>query len=74
MRDFSAPPAAASGKPESNATLVSTGRRLWPYIWPRDRLDLKARIFLAFGALVVAKLVTIAVPYSFALCEVIVTI
>jgi len=61
MRDFSAPQAEA----RSSATLVSTGRRLWPYIWPRDRFDLKARIFLAFAALVVAKLVTIAVPYSF---------
>ncbi|MFO1136611.1 MAG: ABC transporter ATP-binding protein/permease [Rhodoblastus sp.] len=61
MRDFSAPPPEA----RSNATLVSTGRRLWPYIWPRDRFDLKARIFLAFAALVIAKLVTIAVPYSF---------
>ena len=65
MRHFSAPPAAAPGQPKSNATLLSTGRRLWPYIWPRDRIDLKARIFLAFAALVVAKLVTIAVPYSF---------
>ncbi len=65
MRDFSAPQAAAPKEPESSATLLSTGRRLWPYIWPRDRLDLKARIFLAFAALVVAKLVTIAVPYSF---------
>ena len=65
MRHFSAPPAAAPGQPKSDATLLSTGRRLWPYIWPRDRLDLKARIFLAFAALVVAKLVTIAVPYSF---------
>ena len=65
MRDFSAPQAVAPKEPESSATLLSTGRRLWPYIWPRDRLDLKARIFLAFAALVVAKLVTIAVPYSF---------
>jgi len=65
MRDFSAPQASAPKEPESTATLASTVRRLWPYIWPRDRFDLKVRIFLAFAALVVAKLVTIAVPYSF---------
>ncbi|MCB1522713.1 MAG: metal ABC transporter permease, partial [Rhodoblastus sp.] len=65
MRHLSAPPAAAPGQSKSDATLVSTGQRLWPYIWPRDRFDLKLRIFLAFAALVVAKLVTIAVPYSF---------
>ncbi|MDE2578787.1 MAG: ABC transporter ATP-binding protein/permease [Hyphomicrobiales bacterium] len=47
------------------ATLLSTTRRLWPYIWPRDRFDLRLRIFLALLALLVAKFVTIAVPYAF---------
>ena len=49
----------------SDATLLSTTRRLWPYIWPSDRVDLKFRIFLAFAFLILAKLVTVAVPYSF---------
>ncbi|HMN71727.1 MAG TPA: ABC transporter ATP-binding protein/permease [Rhodoblastus sp.] len=65
MTSFPSPPEDELGRPESGASLGSTVRRLWPYIWPRDRFDLKARIFLAFAALLVAKLVTIAVPYSF---------
>ena len=40
-------------------------RHLWPYIWPSDRPDLRLRIYLALVLLFVAKLVTIAVPYSF---------
>ncbi len=63
MRHLS--PGASAAPPASDATLLSTGRRLWPYIWPRERFDLKLQIFLAFAALVLAKLVTIAVPYSF---------
>jgi ATP-binding cassette subfamily B protein len=40
-------------------------RALWPYIWPADRTDLKLRIFAALALLLVAKLVTITVPFSF---------
>ncbi len=42
-----------------------TVRHLWPYIWPHDRADLRMRIFLAVVLLLAAKLVTIAIPYSF---------
>ena len=66
MRHLSSAPQAAPGaRPEPEADLLSTGRRLWPYIWPSDRTDLKLRIALAFVLLVAAKLVTLAVPYSF---------
>lgn len=47
------------------ATLLSTVRDLWPYIWPADRVDLKARALGAVGILLAAKLVTMAVPYAF---------
>ncbi len=40
-------------------------RRLWPYIWPSGRPDLKRRIYAALALLLAAKLVTIAVPFSF---------
>ena len=62
---LAAPPAGEPPEPEDGGSLLATARRLSPYIWPRDRADLKARIFIAFLALVLAKLVTIAVPYSF---------
>jgi ATP-binding cassette, subfamily B, heavy metal transporter len=38
---------------------------LWPYMWPADRPDLKARVLLALGLLMAAKLATIAVPFTF---------
>ena len=39
---------------------------LWPYIWPQNRPDLKARVLLAIFALVIAKIVTVLSPYFFA--------
>lgn len=45
--------------------LVSTIRNLWPYIWPADRPELKQRVWLAFAALVVAKIVTVYVPFMY---------
>ncbi len=50
---------------EANASLLGTLRYLWPYIWPRDRADLQRRIYIALVLLILAKLVTIAVPYAF---------
>jgi ATP-binding cassette, subfamily B, heavy metal transporter len=38
---------------------------LWPYIWPAERRDLKLRVGLAMLLLLVAKLATIAVPFTF---------
>ena len=45
--------------------LFATLRRLWPYIWPTDRRDLKQRVLLATLLLMFAKLATIAVPFTF---------
>ena len=49
---------------ESGATL-RTIANLWPYMWPADRADLKARVIWATVFLVVAKLVLVGVPYFF---------
>jgi ABC-type transport system involved in Fe-S cluster assembly fused permease/ATPase subunit len=38
---------------------------LWPYMWPADRPDLKARVLMALGLLLAAKFATIAVPFTF---------
>jgi ABC-type transport system involved in Fe-S cluster assembly fused permease/ATPase subunit len=46
-------------------TLFGTLGRLWPYIWPSDRLDLKLRVFAASVLLFIAKLATVAVPFTF---------
>jgi ATP-binding cassette, subfamily B, heavy metal transporter len=45
--------------------LLSTLVHLWPYIWPSDRRDLKARVLVATLLIVAAKLATIAVPFTF---------
>ncbi len=37
-------------------------RDLLPYVWPKDRRDLRIRVVLAFGALIIAKLITVATP------------
>ena len=38
---------------------------LWPYMWPADRADLRARVTWATLLLVVAKLTLVAGPYFF---------
>jgi ATP-binding cassette, subfamily B, heavy metal transporter len=55
-------------KREVNAdggALFQTLVQLWPYIWPSDRPDLKMRVVLATVLLFVAKLATVAVPFTF---------
>ena len=42
-----------------------TVKGFWPYLWPAERADLRLRIILATGLLVIAKVVTISVPYTF---------
>jgi len=44
---------------------LSVLRQLLPYIWPKGRSDLHARVILAFGALVIAKVITLAVPIAY---------
>ncbi len=45
--------------------LFTTLVHLWPYIWPADRRDLKLRVVAAMGLLLLAKLATVAVPFTF---------
>jgi ATP-binding cassette, subfamily B, heavy metal transporter len=48
-----------------SGNLVATIVNLWPYIWPADRRDLKGRVIFATVLLFVAKLATVAVPFTF---------
>ncbi|WP_422679939.1 ABCB family ABC transporter ATP-binding protein/permease [Chelatococcus albus] len=56
---------SAATAPAARPGMGATLRRLWPYLWPHDRGDLRLRIYLAFALLMVAKLVTVLMPYSF---------
>src|SRR5580700_8099588 len=64
----SAPGAAEAPTPDKafgQATLTGTLRHLWPYIWPGDRVDLKMRVVWSVVLLLVAKLATLSVPFTF---------
>ncbi|MBR0813550.1 ABC transporter ATP-binding protein/permease [Bradyrhizobium diazoefficiens] len=58
------PDPPAGGRLE-RATLMGTLAHLWPYIWPGDRFDLKMRVVWSLVLLLVAKLITLTVPFSF---------
>jgi ATP-binding cassette, subfamily B, heavy metal transporter len=60
---FNAPTPQAKAPADSGRG--SALRKLWPYIWPSGRLDLTLRIFASVALLLAAKVITIAVPYSF---------
>ena len=45
--------------------LVSTIRNLWVYMWPAGRSDLKFRVMLAAGALILAKVATTLAPFAY---------
>ncbi len=60
---FNAP--APQAKVPAKSVRGSALRKLWPYVWPSGRLDLTLRIFASVALLLAAKVVTIAVPYSF---------
>jgi ABC-type transport system involved in Fe-S cluster assembly fused permease/ATPase subunit len=48
-----------------SGSMFRTLLNLWPYMWPADRADLKARVVWATVFLIAAKLVLILVPYFF---------
>src|SRR3981081_4214983 len=50
---------------DRGASLLATVIALWPYIWPSDRRDLKMRVWVTMGLLLVAKIATMAVPFTF---------
>jgi ATP-binding cassette, subfamily B, heavy metal transporter len=50
---------------EQGGSLLGTMIGLWPYIWPSNRRDLKLRVAIAMVLLLLAKLATIAVPFTF---------
>jgi ATP-binding cassette subfamily B protein len=55
--------AAARLTPSSGHLRVLKG--LIPYVWPSDRPDLKATVALSLGLMLAAKLVTVAMPFTF---------
>ena len=58
-------PPEPSDAAAEKATLFGTLLHLWPYIWPGDRDDLKMRVVWSMALLLVAKVATLAVPFTF---------
>src|SRR5712672_4757255 len=50
---------------DGGASLLGTVVALWPYIWPSDRRDLKLRVWGTMWLLLLAKIATMAVPFTF---------
>src|SRR5947199_10091764 len=59
------PAAQTQDNTARRARLIGTLVDLWPYIWPGDRVDLKMRVVWSFVLLLVAKLATLSVPFTF---------
>jgi ATP-binding cassette subfamily B protein len=58
-------PKPAERHTADQATLIGTLIHLWPYIWPGDRADLKMRVVWSVVLLLIAKVATLAVPFTF---------
>ncbi|MGA2291470.1 ABCB family ABC transporter ATP-binding protein/permease [Bradyrhizobium sp.] len=63
-RGAGAAPSATHTSSE-RATLIGTLAHLWPYIWPGDRADLKMRVVWSVVLLLIAKVATLTVPFTF---------
>lgn len=57
--------AANSQDTTQSASLTGTLVHLWPYIWPGDRADLKMRVVWSILLLLLAKLATLIVPFTY---------
>lgn len=70
MRSFAPLPDGPDNYDRENETPLVVGRAdawivirgLLPFVWPQGRPDLRVRVVLAFALLLIAKLVTVAVP------------
>src|ERR1700734_270665 len=66
MRAFATAPIRQNRDVKADGwSLFGTLFNLWPYIWPSDRADLKARGLFATALVFAAKLATVTVPFTF---------
>ena len=61
----SVPAVSAAGETRKQETTLLALKQLWPYLWPKERPDLKRRVLLALAILVAAKIITVLVPYTY---------
>ena len=63
--DARAPFTAAMARFQPSSAQLRVIKGLWPYVWPSDRPDLQATVALSLLLMLAAKLVTIAMPFTF---------
>jgi ATP-binding cassette subfamily B protein len=59
---------SANKKPSVSAdegSVFATVKNLWSYMWPEDRPDLRLRVVLAIGALLLSKVATTFIPFAY---------
>ena len=60
--------AAGTAAPVSRFALSENQKKvlrgLWPYVWPHDRPDLKSTVLWSLVLILIAKVVTVMVPYT----------
>src|ERR1700730_1268028 len=44
---------------------LRVARALWPYVWPAHRPDLQATVVVSLALMLVAKFVTVAMPFTY---------
>ena len=64
-------PESRAAEPKSSAARFQLSpeqdrvlRGLWPHVWPHDRPDLKRTVMWSLGLILIAKVVTVMVPYT----------
>ncbi len=59
--------AADQSKPAraKEESALKTLLALWPYMWPKERPDLRRRVLVALAVLTAAKIITVLVPYTY---------
>jgi ATP-binding cassette, subfamily B, heavy metal transporter len=50
---------------DAEGSLLVTLKRLWPYIWPSARRDLKQRVVMALALMLLGKVIIVWVPYTY---------
>ena len=61
----SSPPDPVNGAEASSVDPLYVLKSLLPFAWPSGRFDLRLKVVLAFVALLLAKVVTVSVPFAY---------
>ncbi|MDR3374698.1 MAG: ABC transporter ATP-binding protein/permease [Ancalomicrobiaceae bacterium] len=57
---------ASPAQPNAGSSnTLATIKRLWPYLWPTERPDLKRRVVIALALMLAGKVVTVLLPYVY---------